>query len=291
VAFAVFAAGTGSSASPANAPGCTIPLGPSFDPQKYTTKVRRTMPQAITVALTKIDGRVAWAGLEEMDGCLFYGVEVIDVKRDMFIVTIDAGDGTVRSVERKEPAVDVGDAPVEAESDKGGVPKEAPELSMVKGNIRIPEHTRESEYPWMAKITMQQAMQVAFRKHHGKFQQVSIYDEKDTLMYGIEIVQAGSATRFGGRYGVLDLPQAVRQQPEDMVAVSGVRPDHRDFPVERGQASQRDPGGKIAWTEFCPPHERLDNAHAGQRDEVVDRVLGEPVERILEPGEFKIEKA
>ncbi len=189
-------AATATAAPPASmpAPKGSIPLVAGFDPQQYTSKVRVTMPQAVGLALTKVPGKVAWAGLEDYGGYLFYTVEVVDAKRAVTMVTLDAGTGAVTAAEpaAAKEAVDVGDAPAAEDAAKGGVPKESPELSMVKGAIAIPEGTKDPELPYLAPLSLEQVMKSLSRKYRGKYQAISVYREKDTVMYGLELVQAGN---------------------------------------------------------------------------------------------------
>lgn len=174
----------------------TVTLADDFDPQQYTTKAKISMPQALSLALKKVPGRIAWAGLEDVGHFLYYSVEVVDANHAITMVTLDAGTGAVTAVEsaaeKEKDTVDVGDAPASADPEKGGVPKESPELSMVKGSIAVPEHAKDSELPYLTAVSLDQAMRAINRRYRGKFLSVSVYREKETVMFGLELVQPGN---------------------------------------------------------------------------------------------------
>lgn len=177
-------------------PRGTVALPAGFDPQQYTTKTRMTMPQAVGIALKKVPGRAAWAGLEDYGGFLFYTVEVVDAANAVTMVTLDAGSGAITAVEaaaaKEQNTVDVGEAPAAEEPEKGGVPKESPELSMVKGTIPVPEGVKDAALPYLARLTLEEVMRSLSRKYRGKYQAISVYREKETVMFGLELVQPGN---------------------------------------------------------------------------------------------------
>jgi len=193
VAAMIVQATTPAAASPARG---TVALATDFDPQQYTTMVKISMTQALGLALKKVPGRVAWAGLEDVGHFLYYSVEVVDAGRAITMVTLDAGTGAVTAVEsaaeKEKDTVDVGDAPAAADPEKGGVPKESPELSMVKGSIAVPEQAKDTELPYLTTTTLDQAMRTLQRKYRGKFLSASVYREKETVMFGLELVQPGN---------------------------------------------------------------------------------------------------
>jgi len=177
-------------------PKGTVALPAGFDPQQYTTKARITMPQAVGIALKKVPGRAAWAGLEDYGHFLFYSVEAVDAAGAVTMVTLDAGSGAVTAVEpaavKEQNMVDVGEAPAPEDPEKGGVPKESPELSMVKGTVAIPEGTKDPALAYLVKPTLEQVMRSLSRKYRGKYMAISVYREKDTVMFGLELVQPGN---------------------------------------------------------------------------------------------------
>ena len=198
MAWTVVGTTRGLAAAPASLPATqgTIALAPDFDPQQYTTKAKLTMQQAVALALQRVPGRVAWAGLEDYRHSLYFSVEVVEPARTVKMVTLDAGTGAVTAVEtpeaKAEATVDVGDAPAAAESEKGGVPKESPELSMVKGTIKVPEGAKDTELAYLTTTPIEQAMRSIARKYRGAFLAISVYREKETVMFGLELVQPGN---------------------------------------------------------------------------------------------------
>jgi len=177
-------------------PKGTIALKPGFDPQQYTTLATITMPKALELALKRVPGKAAWAGLENYGEFLFYSVEVIDASRAVTMVTLDAGSGAITAVEpaavKEANTVDVGEAPAAEDPGKGGVPAASPELSMVKGTIAVPEGAKDTELPYLTRMSLDQAMRSISRKYRGQYLAISVYREKETVMFGLELVQRGN---------------------------------------------------------------------------------------------------
>ena len=62
-----------------------------------------------------------------------------------------------------------------------------------KGSISV-GNARESDFPGMAKISLQEAMQTAVAKVSGEVLKVELEDENGYLVYGVEIVSLDKAT-------------------------------------------------------------------------------------------------
>lgn len=61
-----------------------------------------TMDQATGFALAAVPGRILKTGLEDEDGFLVYGVEVVTADKTIMEVKVDAGSGKVLAIERDE---------------------------------------------------------------------------------------------------------------------------------------------------------------------------------------------
>jgi uncharacterized membrane protein YkoI len=141
-----------------------IPAGADNE-NTYAHASKIPLEKAISIALKEVPGRVSWAGMENFDGKLHCMVQVVKEDRRAKVVTLDAGSGAVEKVE------DV----------KEKKKKKSPPAGMAKPN----------EWPFMAKISLEQAMKSALAGHPGKYVEVYLFDKQGILFYGIEISSAG----------------------------------------------------------------------------------------------------
>lgn len=83
-----------SSFAGAGVQGGTIPLGKQAEVE-YPQLAQITLDQAIQAAQASTPGKVMKAGLEDEDGFLVYGVEVVTPEKAIMEVKVDAGSGKV----------------------------------------------------------------------------------------------------------------------------------------------------------------------------------------------------
>ena len=69
----------------------------------YPDLAKITLEQAKDVALANIHGEVLKIELENADGFLVYGVEIVTAEKTVVDVKIDAGNGEILQVERDRP--------------------------------------------------------------------------------------------------------------------------------------------------------------------------------------------
>jgi len=83
-----------SSFAGARVQGGTIPLDKQAEAE-YPQLAKITMEQAIQAAQSSNPGKVIKVGLEDEDGFLVYGVEVVTPEKAIMEVKVDAGSGNV----------------------------------------------------------------------------------------------------------------------------------------------------------------------------------------------------
>ncbi len=67
---------------------------------QFPSMVKITMDEAVKKALTSVQGQILKTELEDEDGFLVYGVEVVTADSSIMEVKVDAGSGEVLAVER-----------------------------------------------------------------------------------------------------------------------------------------------------------------------------------------------
>lgn len=162
----------------------TVALGASHEDETIMAKTAGvTLQQAIATACHQVPGRVSWAAREKYDGATFVLVQVVKEDRTTQTVTLEDKTGKVVKV---EPLVEKPEKPKKDDGKKNGA---AEKKSSIKGTIPA-GNVRPSEYPYLAKVTMQDAIKAALAKKNGKIVEVYAYQENGWVLYGIEISAA-----------------------------------------------------------------------------------------------------
>ncbi|MBB5347192.1 PepSY domain-containing protein [Desulfoprunum benzoelyticum] len=66
---------------------------------EFPSMAKISMVQAVQTALASVQGQVLEAELEDEDGFLVYGIEVVSADKTVMDVTVDAGTGKVLAME------------------------------------------------------------------------------------------------------------------------------------------------------------------------------------------------
>ena len=119
-----------------------------------------TEEEATKAALEKVPGTVKEVELEDEDGTIVYGIEVVSTDGTQKEVKVDAKTGKV--------------VKVEDDDEKDGEKKD--------------EEENPVELAKQAKITEEEATKAALEKVPGTVKQVELEDEDGTIVYGIEVV-------------------------------------------------------------------------------------------------------
>lgn len=67
---------------------------------EFPSMAKISMDQAVQQALASVQGRVLKTELEDENGFLVYGIEVVTADKDVMDVKVDAGSGKVLAMER-----------------------------------------------------------------------------------------------------------------------------------------------------------------------------------------------
>ena len=123
-----------------------------------------TEEQATKIALEKVPGTVNEVELEDENGTIVYGIEVVSTDGTQQDVKVDAQTGKI--------------VKVEADDEENG-----------KENDEEENDTQtQAELAKQAKITEEEATKTALEKVPGTVNQVELEDENGTIVYGIEVV-------------------------------------------------------------------------------------------------------
>ena len=123
-----------------------------------------TEEQATKTALEKVPGTVNEVELEDENGTIVYGFEVVSTDGTQQDVKVDAQTGKI--------------VKVEADDEENG-----------KENDEEENDTQnQAELAKQAKITEEQATKTALEKVPGTVNEVELEDENGTIVYGIEVV-------------------------------------------------------------------------------------------------------
>ena len=123
-----------------------------------------TEEQATKIALEKVPGTVNEVELEDENGTIVYGFEVVSTDGTQQDVKVDAQTGKI--------------VKVEADDEENG-----------KENDEEENGTQtQAELAKQAKITEEQATKIALEKVPGTVNEVELEDENGTIVYGIEVV-------------------------------------------------------------------------------------------------------
>ena len=123
-----------------------------------------TEEQATKIALEKVPGTVNEVELEDENGTIVYGFEVVSTDGTQQDVKVDAQTGKI--------------VKVEADDEENG-----------KENDEEENDTQtQAELAKQAKITEEQATKIALEKVPGTVNEVELEDENGTIVYGIEVV-------------------------------------------------------------------------------------------------------
>ena len=123
-----------------------------------------TEEQATKTALEKVPGTVNEVELEDENGTIVYGFEVVSTDGTQQDVKVDAQTGKI--------------VKVEADDEENG-----------KENDEEENDTQtQAELAKQAKITEEEATKIALEKVPGTVNEVELEDENGTIVYGIEVV-------------------------------------------------------------------------------------------------------
>ncbi len=150
----------------------------SEDETVMARKSTITLQEAMRLAVGKVPGRVFWSAREKFDGGTYVMVEIVTAERTRQVVTIEDGTGKIVKVEpAKEKPVATATVTGEAA---------APKKPALKGTIAVGD-AKTVEYPYLAKVSMEDAIKAVLKRHPGKLVEVYIYAESGFLLYGIEV--------------------------------------------------------------------------------------------------------
>lgn len=85
---------------------------------EFPSMAKISMDQAVQQALASVPGRVLKTELEDENGFLVYGIEVVTADKDVMDVKVDAGSGKVLAMERDHRDDDE-DHDVDEDNDRG----------------------------------------------------------------------------------------------------------------------------------------------------------------------------
>jgi len=165
--------------------GHSAVAGPATPQEDETVMARArgvTLQRAIAAATDRVPGRVTWAARERFDGSTFVMVQVVKDDRTTDTVTLDSRSGKVLKVEPHVDNPKKGDDKKKDEKGKNGTPA-------VHGTIPA-GNARPYEYPYLAKVSMLDAITAALAWKKGAVVEVYLYAEAGWVLYGIEISTA-----------------------------------------------------------------------------------------------------
>ena len=128
-----------------------------------------TKEESISIALKEVSGKVTDVELEDEDGTIVYGVEIVDAQGIEHDVKVDAKTGKVLKVEADDEEETEG-----AEENDGEVSDKAEQEQLAK----------------LAKISQEEGISIALQEVKGNVTDVELEDEDGTIVYGVEIVDA-----------------------------------------------------------------------------------------------------
>ena len=123
-----------------------------------------TEEEATKTALEKVPGTVNEVELEDEDGTIVYGIEVVSTDGTQQDVKVDAQTGKI--------------VKVEADDEENGEENDEEEN----------DTQSQAELAKQAKITEEEATKTALEKVPGTVNEVELEDENGTIVYGIEVV-------------------------------------------------------------------------------------------------------
>ena len=123
-----------------------------------------TEEEATKTALEKVPGTVNEVELEDEDGTIVYGIEVVSTDGTQQDVKVDAQTGKI--------------VKVEADDEENGEENDEEEN----------DAQSQAELAKQAKITEEEATKTALEKVPGTVNEVELEDENGTIVYGIEVV-------------------------------------------------------------------------------------------------------
>ena len=127
-------------------------------------QVKITEEEATKIALEKVPGTVNEVELEDEDGTIVYGFEIVSTDGTQQDVKVDAQTGKI--------------VKVEADDEENGEEKDDEEN----------DDQSQAELAKQAKITEEAATKTALEKVAGTVNEVELEDENGTIVYGIEVV-------------------------------------------------------------------------------------------------------
>lgn len=140
-----------------------------------------TLQEAMASATATVPGRVLWSSRENFDGATYIMVEVIAGDRSDHIVTIEQDTGQVVKTElaKPKPAVSATTTGKEAKARKPAKP--------LKGATIEAGDAKQADLPYMARISMEDAIAAVLKKHKGRLIEVYVFAEAGYVLYGIEV--------------------------------------------------------------------------------------------------------
>lgn len=133
---------------------------------KMVSMAKITWMDAMKTALKKSPGGVLEIELEDENGYLCFCVEIVNKEKEIIEVIIDAGTGDILGIEEEE-----------------GKDKDDDEAEMKAGSIKV--SYCKTDYPGMAKISPEEAVNAAMALVNGKFLSLELEGEDGSLVYEI----------------------------------------------------------------------------------------------------------
>ena len=145
-----------------------------YDETKYPDLVKISFEEAMNIAMKALDGKVIEIELDRQEDYLVYEVEMVQ-NNGLIEILIDPATGEVLKV---GPEVD------KEEEDYEEIKTEHP---MEPGSIKVEDYD-EIKYPDLAKISFEEAMNIALKETDGKLIEIELEEQEEYLVFEVEIV-------------------------------------------------------------------------------------------------------
>jgi len=179
----------------------TIKLPADMDEHNFADAAKLPMETAAKIAVKRAPGGILWAGLENLDGFLFYSVQVAARDGTIKMVTIDAGSGKVTGVESvtmaqekelaaKEATDDAAKAKADPGSEEARKAKQAAQPDpgpRFHSSVTVPADADQIALGRSPKLSVFAAMAAARINVAGRIASVSLVSDHGNVYFAITV--------------------------------------------------------------------------------------------------------
>jgi len=207
----------------------TIKLPAGADEHDYVDAAKLSMRSAVRMAMKRAPGVLLWAGLEDLDGFLFYAVQTAGKGGKLSMVTLDAGTGAVQGVQSRTRAQEALEAAREAADDakkakadpnseearkarEGAAARENPRAPAFHSSVVIAADAGGAALAASPRIPADRAIGAALAKWPGRISTISLAQDQGNVYFAVTVksadgkltlvaVDAGNASILGTQEG------------------------------------------------------------------------------------------